>query len=67
MGRNYEWVVPILATWVVAITSWQCTNSGNSDGGHYEWVKLGRPSCKTVHFERLGGLGPKESKMMPKL
>ena len=22
--RDYEWVVPILATWVVAITSWHC-------------------------------------------
>ena len=43
--------------WVVAITSWQCTNSGNSDGGHYEWAKPGRPSCQIMrcwcHFEQI--------------
>jgi hypothetical protein len=57
MGCNYEWVVPILTTWVVAMTSWQCTNSGNSDGGHYDWAKPGHPCCQNMrcwcHFEQI--------------
>ena len=37
MGDYYEWIAPILATGMVAISNGWNSSSGNRDGCHYEW------------------------------